>query len=198
MAMWREWSLDVLQWLSDLGYPGIMIGLMLEVIPSELVLAFGGYMVKEGVLRYWGVVVYGTIGGTIAQYFLYAMGRWGGRPFIEKFGKYIFLQKKHLDHAERWFQQYGDGIIFFGRFVPIVRHAISVPAGLAGMSQTRFLLLTIIAVWPWSMFFVYLGMELGKNWSEIKTMIAPYVPVTIILGIIIIAGYVVYKRMKRT
>lgn len=196
MTMWREWSLEVLQWLSDLGYPGIMLGLMVEVIPSELVLAFGGYMVKEGVLRYWGVVVYGTIGGTIAQYFLYAMGRWGGRPFLEKFGKYIFLHKSHLDKAENWFHQYGDGIVFFGRFIPVVRHAISVPAGLAGMPQARFLLLTMAAVWPWSMFFVYLGMELGKNWREIKTMIAPYFPFLIVLSVLLIVFYILYKRIR--
>ena len=108
----------VLLWLTDLGYFGIAIGLMIEVIPSEIVLAYGGYMVSQGTITFVGAVIAGTIGGVIAQLFLYWAGYYGGRPFLEKYGKYVFIHKKHIDMAESWFERYGTGVIFTARFIP--------------------------------------------------------------------------------
>ncbi len=128
----------ILHWLTDLGYIGISLGLMLEVIPSEIVLSYGGYMISQHKITFVGAVIAGTIGGTIAQLFLYWIGLYGGRPFLDKYGKYLLIKKKHVDVAEHWFQRYGVGVIFTARFIPVVRHAISIPAGIAGMSLARF------------------------------------------------------------
>lgn len=187
-------------WLTDLGYWGIMIGLMIEIIPSEIVLAFGGYLVSLGEINYWLAVVFGVIGGVIAQIFVYWIGRYGGRPVLEKFGKYILINKHHIDVSEQWFNKYGAGVIFTARFIPVVRHAISVPAGMARMPLFKFTLLTTLAVIPWSMLFIYLGMTLGANWQNIDETAAQYMD-ELMWGAVILtvlyAAYLIFKRAKK-
>ncbi|WP_226085730.1 DedA family protein [Mesobacillus sp. S13] len=185
----QEFIMAVLDWLSSLGYIGIAIGLMLEVIPSEIVLGYGGYMISEGTIGFTGAVVAGTIGGTIAQLFLYWLGYFGGRPVLEKYGKYLFINKHHLEVSEKWFNQYGSGVIFSARFIPVVRHAISIPAGIAGMSAIKFTFYTIAAMIPWTVFFLYLGIVLGENCSEIKDIAKPFI---IPISIIALGGGAVY------
>lgn len=165
---------QALLFLSELGYVGVALALMIEVIPSEVVLSYGGYLVSLGKITFVGTVIAGTIGGVLAQLFLYWAGYYGGRPVLDKYGKYILINKKHIDTAEHWFQKYGTGIIFTARFIPIVRHAISIPAGIARMSFWKFLLYTTLAVIPWSILFVLLGIKIGENWAEIKVVSSEY------------------------
>jgi membrane protein DedA with SNARE-associated domain len=191
----QEFIFNVLDWLSSLGYAGIALGLMLEVIPSEIVLGYGGYMISQGIIGFTGAVIAGTIGGTIAQLFLYWLGYYGGRPVLEKYGKYLLINKHHIDLSEQWFNKYGAGVIFSARFIPVVRHAISIPAGIARMSFIKFTLYTIAAVIPWTIFFLYLGFVLGENWAGIKDVAKPYiVPVSIIA---LVAGTIYFLWMKK-
>ncbi|MFF2448168.1 DedA family protein [Neobacillus sp. NPDC058068] len=179
--------------LSSLGYLGITLGLMVEVIPSEIVLAYGGYLVSIGKISFLGAVVAGTIGGIIAQWFLYWLGRYGGRPILDKYGRYLLIKPHHIDHAQHWFSKYGSGVIFTARFIPVVRHAISIPAGIARMSFTKFSLYTIVAIIPWTILFLYLGMTLGTNWDQINQAAKPYVTPAIITAIIFTLCYLVFK-----
>jgi membrane protein DedA with SNARE-associated domain len=188
----------ILEFFSQLGYFGIALGLMIEIIPSEIVLGYGGYMISQGHLNFVGAVIAGTIGGTIAQLFLYWAGYYGGRPFLEKYGKYILIKKKHIDVAEHWFEKYGAGVIFSARFIPVVRHAISIPAGIAKMPASKFTLYTVAAVLPWSILFLYLGKTLGSNWSHVKEVAQPYVLPLIIAAIVLGVIYYLIKRMKKT
>lgn len=201
MSEWLHGLIDAATgWLADLGYWGIMLGLMIEIIPSEIVLAFGGYLVSLGEINYWLAVLFGVVGGVIAQIFVYWIGRYGGRPVLEKFGKYIFINKHHIDVSEQWFNKYGAGVIFTARFIPVVRHAISVPAGMARMSLLKFTLLTTAAVIPWSMLFVYLGMTLGANWQNIDETAAEYMGEIMWAAIgltVLYVLYLLYKRSKR-
>lgn len=191
----QEFILNVLDWLSSLGYLGIALGLMLEVIPSEIVLGYGGYMISQGTIGFTGAVIAGTIGGTIAQLFLYWLGYYGGRPVLERYGKYLLINKHHIDVSEQWFKKYGPGVIFSARFIPVVRHAISIPAGIARMSFIKFTLYTIAAVIPWTIFFLYLGIVLGENWAGIKDVAKPYIiPVSIIA---LLAGIVYLVASKK-
>ena len=187
---------QLFEWIQSLGYFGIMIGLMIEVIPSEIVLAYGGFLVWSGDINFFGAVLFGTIGGVIAQIFVYWIGRYGGRPFLEKYGKYILIQKKHIDHSEEWFNKYGTGVIFTARFIPVVRHAISVPAGITRMPLGKFTLLTTLAVIPWSALFVYLGMTLGNRWENIDEVAAKYMNEIILVALAMIIIYFVYKWFK--
>lgn len=166
---------SILEWLTDLGYFGIALGLMIEVIPSEIVLAYGGFLIDSGEITFIGAVIAGTIGGVLAQLFLYWIGYYGGRPFLEKYGKFLLIKKNHLDLSEKWFKNYGTGVIFGARFIPVVRHAISIPAGIAKMSVARFITLTTLAVIPWSILFLYLGMKLGSNWKNIEQVAGDYI-----------------------
>ncbi len=191
----KEFIFSVLEFLSQLGYFGIALGLMIEVIPSEIVLGYGGYMISEGILGYPGAIIAGTIGGTFAQLFLYWAGYYGGRPFLEKYGKYVFINKKQIDLSELWFRKYGVGVIFFARFIPVVRHAISIPAGVAKMSAAKFTFYTVAAVIPWTILFLYLGHALGENWSHIKEYAQQYT-LPIIIGAILLG--VIYFLIKKT
>ncbi len=94
------------------------------------------------------------------------VGAYGGRPFLQKYGKYLFIHDKHTDLAENWFNKYGAGVVFSARFVPVVRHAISIPAGIAKMPFWKFTSLTVLAMIPWSIFFIYLGGKLGEKLGE--------------------------------
>jgi membrane protein DedA with SNARE-associated domain len=194
----KEFIFSVLEFLSELGYFGIALGLMIEIIPSEIVLGYGGYMISEGILGYPGAVIAGTIGGTLAQLFLYWAGYYGGRPFLEKYGKYVFVKKKQIDLSEQWFRKYGVGVIFFARFIPVVRHAISIPAGIAKMSATKFTLYTVAAIIPWTILFLYLGHALGENWSHIKEYAAQYTMPIIIGAVILGVIYFLIKKTKKT
>jgi len=183
-----------LAFFSDMGYFGIMFGLMIEIIPSELVLGYGGYLISQGKMGFVGAVLAGTIGGTMAQLFLYWAGSLGGRPFLLKYGKYILINEHQMDAAELWFKKYGAGVVFIARFIPIVRHAISIPAGIAKMSLIRFIIYTGLAIIPWTILFLWLGKTLGDQWHLIKEAAAPYLTVGIATVIIAATVFILWKR----
>ncbi|WP_223067810.1 DedA family protein [Paenibacillus caui] len=172
-----------------------MIGLMIEIIPSEIVLAYGGYLVYQGHINFIGAVLFGTVGGVLAQLFIYWIGRYGGRPILERYGKYIFIHKKHIDVAESWFLKYGTGVIFSARFIPVARHAISIPAGMAKMKVGKFLLLTTLAVLPWSILFIALGRVLGEQWENIDEKAAPYIMPILLSAVALLIVYFLIKWM---
>ncbi|MEF2094917.1 DedA family protein [Bacillus sp. CFBP9009] len=186
--------MTILNWFAEMGYMGILLGLMVEIIPSELVLGYGGYVVGLGKMNFWGAVLAGVAGGTMAQLFLYWAGYYGGRPFLLKYGKYILIKENHIVHAEEWFQRYGVGVIFTARFIPVVRHAISIPAGIARMSVWKFIFYTVAAVIPWTIFFLTLGRILGENWQQIREITEPYLIPAVGFSFIIIMLYILWKK----
>ncbi|MDQ0484489.1 DedA family protein [Guptibacillus hwajinpoensis] len=193
----ENFIMECLNWLLGLGYPGIALALMIEIIPSELVLAYGGYMVSNGTIHFTGAVIAGTVGGTFAQLFLYWIGRYGGRSFLERYGKYLLISQKSLKLAEEWFDRNGISIIFTARFIPVVRHAISIPAGIAKMSLVRFTLYTAIAMIPWSILFLYIGFKLGRNWQHIHSVARLYTLPLSIGAVFFISCYCLLLYMKK-
>lgn len=188
---------SILLFLTNLGYLGIALGLMIEIIPSEIVLAYAGYLVSQGHINFLGAMIAGVIGGTIAQLFIYWIGKYGGRPFLEKYGKYLFIHKKHIDISEAWFNKYGTGVIFAARFVPVVRHAISIPAGISNMSLKKFIVYTTLAIIPWSFLFIYLGDQLSSNWQNVNEFAQPYVQPAMIIAVILIIVYLLVKTLQK-
>ena len=154
------------------GYWGLILGMALESacmpVPSEIVLPFGGYLVSRGVLAFWPAVFAGTLGGTIGSIAAYLVGSKGGRPFIAKYGRYFFVTSKELSTADRLFQRYGSHIVFWARFMPVVRTFISLPAGIARMNFAQFVFYTVLGSLPWSALFVYIGVRLGQNWDQVR------------------------------
>lgn len=186
-----------LQWIEGLGYWGIIIGLSIEVIPSELVLGFAGYLVHKGEVTFLGAVICGTIGAVIQQWILYAIGRYAGRPFFDKYGKFLKIKPHHLDAAERWFQKYGSGIVFTARFVPVMRQVISIPAGMARMNFGLYTLLTTLASIPWSILFVLLGRKLGDAWQQnMDQEAAMYVQYAFLGAVVALLIYVMIKKIR--
>jgi membrane protein DedA with SNARE-associated domain len=138
-----------------------------------------------------------VIGGTLAQIVLYWIGRYGGRPFVERFGKYLLINKHHIDVAETWFNKYGPGMMFTARFIPVVRHAISIPGGMARMPLGKFTLYTALALVPYSLLYIWLGKTLGQNWEKINEVAGPYIKPVILAAIVITAVYILYKFIRR-
>ncbi|MCA1054500.1 DedA family protein [Rossellomorea aquimaris] len=191
----HEWLVNMLTVLTDWGYVGIALALMVEVIPSELVLSYAGFLVSSGKLTFIGAFLGGVIGGTVAQLFLYWLGYYGGRPFFKKYGKYLFISEKHIESAEGWFDRYGTIVIFTARFIPIVRHAISIPAGISRMSLAAFTLYTFAAMLPWTLLFLVIGMELGIHWEHIEVIGVRYIKPLSILAIAATFMYLLFSRI---
>ncbi|MBG9445216.1 DedA family protein [Cytobacillus firmus] len=186
----------IFELLSQLGYVGIALGLMVEVIPSEIVLSYGGFLVSTGKIHFIGALLAGIAGGTLAQLFLYWLGAYGGRPVLYKYGKYLLIQKKHLDASEKWFEKYGTGVIFTARFIPVIRHAISIPAGIAKMPLSVFTVYTLAAMVPWTVLFLLLGMELGDHWRDIKEYAKPFILPIIVIALVSGAIYLFYMKRR--
>ena len=162
------------------GYLGVVIAMSIESaaipIPSELILPFAGWSVSRGVVEpltgapwtYWGAVLAGVVGNTAGSLASYAVGALGGRPLLERYGRYVLISAHDLKTADRWFVRWGDLTVLFSRMLPIVRTFISVPAGVARMPLWRFTLFSVVGTVPWVMFLVLAGMLLGDNWQDLK------------------------------
>ncbi len=187
----------ILETITGMGYWGILLGLALEVIPSEIVLAYAGYLVYQGQINLIEAVVFGTIGCLFQQIILYVIGLYGGRAFIDKYGKYLHIKSKHVDVTERWFQKYGAGVVFTSRFIPVVRQAISIPAGISNMNMVKFLSYSGLASVLWAILFISLGKSLGENWQNIYEKAAPYTQPILWGAILLMIAYILYKSLTR-
>ncbi len=187
----------LLDFVTSMGYWGILLGLAVEVIPSELVLAYAGYLVFRGEINFVEAVLFGTIGCLLQQIILYYLGLYGGRTFIDRYGKYLHIKSKHVDMTERWFQKYGAGVVFTSRFIPVIRQAVSIPAGISKMNVIKFLYFSGIASLLWSLLFVALGNNLGENWGNISEKAAPYTQPLLVGAILLFIGFLLYKTLVR-
>ncbi len=156
------------------GYTAILIGMALESacmpVPSELIFGFAGYLVFLGRLDFGASVIAGVSGGLLGSLLSYLAGRYGGRPLLERYGRYVFLSQAHLEMAQRWFDRYGLKAVFWARLLPIVRTFISLPAGFAGVPLGRFVLYTLLGSLPWTVALIYAGLLFGENWRTLQTM----------------------------
>ncbi|MEE1131102.1 MAG: DedA family protein [Caryophanon sp.] len=185
--------LSMVEFFKSFGYFGVLLALCFEFIPAEVVLPLAGYWISQGEFQYVLMVIAGTIGGTIGPLTLYAVGRYGGRPIVIKYGKFFLVNEKQIDAADRFFAKYGAGVAFFGRFLPVVRTAISVPCGMTKMNVVKFAAYTFSAMLPITALYVYLGMKLGENWEQAGELFKEYLQPFIIVLAIAIAIYAIYK-----
>ena len=190
------------------GYVGVAIAMTIESaaipIPSELILPFAGWSVARGVTEpltgaawsYWGAVVAGVVGNTAGSLASYAVGAFGGRPLLDRWGRYLLISAHDLDLADRWFARYGSATVFFSRMLPVVRTFISVPAGVARMPLWRFTLFSIAGAIPWVMLLVWGGQVLGANWLAIKQSLRG-LDYLVAAGILLLVGLFVYRHVRR-
>lgn len=195
---------DFVMYLIDtLGHFGIFLAMLIESVciplPSEVIMLFGGFMAEAGKLNFWLVVLAGILGNLVGSLIAYYIGKAGGRALVLKYGKYIFLNVNHLDKAEIWFNRYGASAVFFGRILPVIRTFISLPAGIAKMSLTKFVLYTILGCIPWNLFLTWLGYTLGSNWSVVEKYTRPisYTMLALCILFVIWLAYKIWNKKAR-
>jgi membrane protein DedA with SNARE-associated domain len=188
------------------GYVGVLLAMAIESamvpLPSELVLPYAGFLVSDpskvepltnGPWAFWIVVAVATIGNTIGSIVGYYIGAWGGRPFLERYGKYLLIRPHELELADRFFQKYGPATAFFSRLMPIVRTFISFPAGVARMPIGKFILYSTLGAIPWSILLVFAGVQLGSNWVEIRHALQPYDLAIAVLVVALVALFIWWR-----
>ncbi|MCP1186031.1 DedA family protein [Paenibacillus sp. 1781tsa1] len=192
-----EWITQFILFFKDLSYTGLVIALSFEFVPAELVLPMAGYWVYLGDMKLWLAILAGTVGGTFGPLTLYALGRYGGRPMVEKFGKYFLIRPHHLDASDKFFEKYGSGVAFIGRFVPGIRTVISIPCGMAKMNVFKFSIFTFLAMLPITSLYIYLGFKLGSQWEHVDEIVKPYIVPAAVVFLGAFGLYVLLKRWKR-
>jgi membrane protein DedA with SNARE-associated domain len=153
------------------GYPGIVLLMAIESacipLPSEVIMPFSGYLVFTGRFSLVMVATFGAIGCNLGSVLAYEVGAYGGRPLIERYGKYILLNQHDLELADKFFHRWGAATVFIGRLLPVIRTFIALPAGIAKMPRVRFHVYTFLGSWPWCFVLAYVGMKLGENWNTL-------------------------------
>lgn len=183
--------------IGDYGYYAVLVLMILESacipIPSEVTMVFGGFLVSRGRLDFFWVGMLGTLANVLGSWLAYWVGLRGGRPLIERWGRYIFLREHELDRAEVWFEKHGEAAVFVSRLLPVVRTFISLPAGVAKMPFVKFTVYTFLGCLPWTFALTWAGFLLGENW---ETFLKYGEPVSIAIGVVIL-GLLVWWLVRR-
>lgn len=184
--------------IDKIGYWGVFVLMTMESmvfpVPSEAVLPFAGFLIVEGRLTFAGVILVSTIGSIAGSLISYGMGAWGGRSFIDRFGRYLLLDHKDLEFTERFFTKYGTATIFISRFIPVVRHLISLPAGTGRMRLLPFTIYTAIGAGLWNAILTVVGYYLRQSWSEVMKY-SHVIDIVVVILLIGLFGFFVYKHL---
>lgn len=200
------------------GYIGVAVAVALETIvapiPSEVILPMAGWKVSQSAADPsvvepltglpWNIpltVAFATIGSLVGALVGYAIGAWGGRPILDRWGRYVGIGAEDLDRADRWFEKYGSWAVFFGRMVPLVRTFVSYPAGISHMHLGRFVLYSTLGSLPWNLALIYAGFVVGENYEQISAALKPYeyLIYAIVIAVVgfLIVRWLIGKRRRR-
>jgi membrane protein DedA with SNARE-associated domain len=186
-----------------LGWPGVVLLMAIESacipLPSEIIMPLSGWMLiaDKGLgVEYVALAgLCGAVGNVIGSVAAYWVGAWGGRPFLHRYGKYLLVSHHDIEVADRWFDRYGDRIVFLSRLLPVVRTFISFPAGIARMKMGKFLLYSFLGSFPWSVGLAYGGYLLGQNWERIREVIRPFdIPILVIF--LALVAFFIWRRLR--
>jgi len=184
-------SAFIISTIDTIGYGGVVFLMGIESanipLPSEVIMPFSGYLVWAGRFNLFLVALAGALGCLWGSLLSYWIGMKGGRPLIERYGKYVLISHHDLDLADRWFGKWGEPTVFIGRLLPIIRTFISFPAGVARVNIWRFSLYTFIGSFIWSLFLAWVGQKLGENWELIKLY---FRDADKVIGVLIIIGLI--------
>ncbi|MGI8911028.1 MAG: DedA family protein [Rubrobacteraceae bacterium] len=192
------WVLDV---IAALGYVGLALLLLAEnlfpPIPSEVVLPLAGFLVGRGDLGFWQAVLAATFGSVAGALILYALGCYGGRRLVLRYGRFLRVDAKSLDRADGWFRRYGDWVVLFARVVPVARSIVSIPAGTMKMPLLRFTALTAVGSGAWNALLIGAGVILGANWQRVEAWIGSYSNAVLITAAVAAAALLVLRHLRR-
>ena len=193
-------SQTFLTFIDAYGYFAVALLMAMEnaciPIPSELILGFAGYLIFAERMTFTGAIIAGMIGGMLGSIFAYVVGKRGGRPFVDKYGKYFLVKKSHVDMAQRWFDRYGLRAVFFSRMLPVVRTFISLPAGFAAVDFVKFIALTFAGSLPWTALILFAGMMLGESWQYLLE-IGHEASIAFVVVCVIIIAVIFFRRKER-
>jgi len=167
--------------------------------PSEIIMPLAGWiLVKDrghGLEYLLLAGFYGALGNTIGSLIAYYAGAWGGRPLLQRYGRFVLITPREIDMADRFFQRYGEVAVFASRLMPVVRTFISLPAGIARMNVWRFTLLSFAGAYPWSLALAWGGYALGENWERVGDWLRP-VSIPIAILVVLLVAYFIYRRIR--
>ncbi|MGH9443296.1 MAG: DedA family protein [Thermoanaerobaculia bacterium] len=175
------------------GYAGVAGLMAIESacipLPSELIMPFAGFLASQGRFNLWELGIVGALGCVLGSIPAYYLGLYGGRPLIEKYGKWVLLSRHDLDLADRLFRKHGEPVVFFARLLPVVRTFIAFPAGVSRMDLRRFVIYTFVGSFPWCLGLAYLGRKLGEHWETLGKYFHRF---DALIGALIVLGIVLY------
>ena len=191
------------------GYLGVTFAMAIESamipLPSELILPYAGFLISDptkleplthGQWSFWIVVIVATLGNTIGSLIGYAIGAYGGRPFLHRWGRYLLIREHEIEAAERFFEKYGAATAFFSRLLPVVRTFISFPAGVARMPLPTFIAFSAAGAFLWSIALVFAGMQLGAHWEDIRHALQPF-DLLMVVAVVVLAALFIWWRLGR-
>jgi membrane protein DedA with SNARE-associated domain len=193
-----QYAVKVLEIMGYFG-AGLLMALesMIAPVPSEAVMPFVGFMVADGHWNLWLAIVvttFGSIAGSLASY---VMGYYGGKPLVLKVGKYLLLDKHDLEMTENFFhKRSGTWTLFFSRFIPVIRHFVSIPAGIGKMPLAPFVIATLVGATIWNSFLLILGMKLRENWEVVQTY-SHQIDIGVVILLAGFVGWFIYSRVKK-
>ena len=188
--------------ISLLGYSGIVLLMAIESacipLPSEIIMPFSGYLVSTGQMNLWLVALAGAVGCVLGSLVAYWVGSNGGRPLIEKYGRYVLVSRHDLDMADRWFASHGEIIVFVSRLLPAIRTFIAFPAGVARMNLKRFIIYTFAGSLPWCLGLAYVGQKLGEKWNKDDTLKTWFHRFDFLIGIaaVLLVSWWIWRHVK--
>jgi len=197
-------SYFIIATISALGYSGVVLLMAIESacipLPSEIIMPFSGYLVSTGQMNLWAVAVAGAVGCVLGSLIAYWVGMYGGRPLIEKYGRYILLSRHDLDLADRWFAKYGEMIVFVSRLLPAIRTFIAFPAGVARMNLSKFVFYTFAGSLPWCLGLAYVGQKLGEQWNKDDTLKTWFHRFDFVIGIVgvLAVSWWIWRHIKHS
>jgi membrane protein DedA with SNARE-associated domain len=195
-------SVLIVATISRLGYAGVVLLMAIESacipLPSEIIMPFSGYLVSKGEFNLWLVGVAGAVGCVLGSLVAYWVGMYGGRPLVEKYGRYLLISHHDLDLADRWFARFGEVIVFASRLLPAIRTFIAFPAGVARMNLKKFVIYTFAGSLPWCIGLAYVGQKLGEHWDKDPTLKTLFHRFDFIIGIILVVAVAwwVWRHIK--
>ena len=195
-------SAFIIATISTLGYAGVVLLMAIESacipLPSEIIMPFSGYLVYTGRFNLWLVSLAGAFGCVVGSLAAYWVGMHGGRPLIEKYGRYLLISRHDLDLADRWFARFGEIIVFASRLLPAVRTFIAFPAGVARMNLKRFVIYTFAGSLPWCLGLAYVGQKLGEQWKNNPTLKAVFHRFDFVIGIlaVLFVAWWVWRHLR--
>jgi len=188
-----------------LGYPGIFVLMAIESsvlpLPSELVMPPAGYLAAKGDMDAYLAVAAGTLGSVVGALVNYSLAVVVGEPVLRRYGKFVLVSERSLDRTEAFFRRHGEISTFVGRLLPVIRHLISIPAGMSRMALARFVAFTALGAAIWCGILTYLGWLIGRHGGHVEQAIGPYVHHTLVHYVlpgtlILVAGYVWWRRRQ--